>query len=161
MSSWIYHEDDVIGDRPADLAGAALKQIAGDRDRESLPRPKLEVLLRAIGSALKEEASSYVSDPPAALRELLADDRAERRQQSRAAELQAEDKVDDGVRDILPPIRVALGAIAREYEERWKRKPRLSELLETFSFVLGYRPEDFLEDGAQHSVREIRAVVSE
>ncbi len=33
------------------------------------------------------------------------------------------------------------------YKERWERNPRLSEWLSVLSFVLRYRPEDFLEDG--------------
>jgi len=143
MSWWdTGNEGDVIGDRPADLAGGALKEIARKR------KPKLEELLRAIGVSV----GAYASDAPAP-GELVAEG-GDGSQPVSSGPLRA----DDSVNDLLPPIRHALGEIAKEYRERWERKPKLSELLSTFAFVLGYRPEDFLEDGAQHPVKAIRAV---
>jgi hypothetical protein len=148
MSWWdTGHGTDVIGDRPADLADAALKEIARAREQQSLPKPKLDALLRAIGLAL--------SDPPSPLREVVAEG-GDGSPDVSSGPLQ----LDDSVRDIVPPLQQTMSAIAREYQERWERKPRLSELLSTFSFVLGYRPEDFLQDGGEHPVKEIRAVAS-
>jgi hypothetical protein len=141
MSWWdTGNETDVIGDGAADLAGGALKKIARQR------KPKLEELLRAIGLSV----GTYASDA-SALRELVAD--AKDGSEPVSSGLL---RADDSVNDLLPPIRQALGEIAKEYGERWERKPKLSELLSIFAFVLGYRPEDFLEDGAQHPVKAIR-----
>lgn len=152
MSWWdTGQQDDVIGDRPADLIGGALKDIARTSADKQLPKPTLESLLRALGLALTTGTGEYLDAHPD-LQEIVAEDALGVRVSS--GPLRAEPLVPD----LTERLRKALHLNAAAYMERWERKPRLTELLATLEFVLGYRPEDFLVDGAEHVVKKLEAV---
>src|SRR6266550_4264100 len=137
MSWWDTDDgDDVIGDEPADLIRHSLQQIA---ERQ---KPKLEDLLRAIGTVAKSDArKKMLENIPANLRGITATLKS-------GETISAQTSADDATtRDIVATLTENLRAIRKIYQERWERNPRLSEWLSLFSFVLRYRPEDFLEDG--------------
>jgi hypothetical protein len=152
MSWWdTGKDDDVIGDQPADLARQALQQIAVARAERSQERPALVDVLRAIGKVAIGDAGRWLADTPADLRQIVA-------------ELKLGPPVSSGPlrddaasSDLVGPLTESLRAIEGAYQERWERKPRFSEWLEAFAFVLRYRPEDFLRDSADHPPVRIKA----
>ncbi len=149
MSWWDTDDgDDVIGDEPADLIRHSLQQIA---ERQ---KPKLEDLLRAIGTVAKSDArKKMLENIPANLRGITATLKS-------GETISAQTSADDATtRDIVATLTENLRAIRKIYQERWERNPRLSEWLSLFAFVLRYRPEDFLEDGTVRAPANLTADV--
>jgi hypothetical protein len=156
MSWWdTGNKDDVIGDQPADLVRHVLQEIVETRAQRSEPKPKLADLLRAIGIVATTADGKMFEDVPGTLREIVA-------------ELKSGQTVSSGLlpavhetNDLVSILTRNLNEIAKIYQERWERNLRLSEWLETFSFVLRYRPEEFLDDGVAHPPSELKAVTGD
>jgi len=149
MSWWDTGEgDDVIGDQPADQVREALQQIVDARAKRSQDKPVLADLLRAIAIATSS-AGTVLADPPADVQQIVA--------QLKSGQTVSSGSSPDGreTRDLVEPLAVCLRALGTIYQDRWERKPRLSEWLRSLEFVLKYRPEDFLRDGAAHPPQRI------
>lgn len=134
MSWWdTDNDDDVIGDQPADLVRHSLQQVA------SAQKPALDDLLRAIGAVAKSaEGKEMLEKVPPKLQGVSAVLKS-------GEKVSAKPEEDKGT--LVRSLTENLRATRDVYKERWERNPRLSEWLSVLSFVLRYRPEDFLEDG--------------
>ena len=151
MSWWnTGNKDDITGDKPADLARSALQRIVRERESRSQEKPELADLLRAMGIVATGLAPKDFADQTAGMRQLFAELKSGERVASGPLRVEARSK------DLLGPLTESLRVIADAYQERWERKPRLSEWLNAFEFVLRYRPEDFLEDGCKHQPAKIK-----
>jgi hypothetical protein len=145
MSWWdTGNNDDVIGDEPADLVRHGLQQIVETRSQQSKEKPKLADLLRAIGAVTIAESGKVLDGAPGNLREIVAELKTNRTVSSGVLSAKPE------AGDLVSILTANLVEIAAVYKERWERNPRLSEWLETLSFVLRARAEEFLEDGSEH-----------
>jgi hypothetical protein len=151
MSWWnTGNKDDVTGDKPADLARSALQRIVKERESRSQEKPALADLLRAMGIVAKGAPEKNFDDQIGGLHQLFAGLKSGERVASGPLQVEARSE------DLLGPLTESLRIIAEAYQERWERRPRLSEWLNAFEFVLRYRPEDFLEDGLKHQPAKIK-----
>lgn len=153
MSWWDTGEGtDVIGDQPADVLGHVLRRIAEERAQQSRQKPTLSELLRALGTVASEARGKQLEDVPESLREIVA-------HLGSGVTVSSGPLGDDrDNRDLAAEIRAGLDAVADIYRSRWERNPRLSEWLECFTFVLGYRPEQYLQDGSSRAPVKIVAL---
>lgn len=153
MSWWdTGNNDDVIGDRPADLVRHGLQEIVDLRTQQSRQKPMLAELLQAIGVVAIDAGRNLLEHANPNLREIVAE--LESGQTISSGLLRAGQEVND----LVPVLRENLRAIAEVYQERWERNPRLSEWLEAISFVIRARPEKFLHDGAAHPPGQLKAI---
>jgi hypothetical protein len=118
MSWWDTSRGRVLGDGPADLFRAALRDFAERR------KPTLPVLLAAAGEALGTPGlvASREGGPGVPAAEGPADT------------------------DLVAALRQAFDGMRNEYRTYLEREPKPEEILETMDFILGYRPERFLSD---------------
>jgi hypothetical protein len=144
--------DDVIGDQPADIVRHSLKELADSRTQKSLEKPALIDLLQAIGVVVKGAGRAELEDTSAEVKEIVA---ALKSGQTLSAGRISD--AGDSQTDVVRAMTRQLREIGSVYQERWERKPRLSEWLETLSFVLRVKPEDFVHDGLDHAPSTIRA----
>jgi hypothetical protein len=128
MAWWdINPEGDVIGDRPADIAAAALDRLATARERENGERPSLAGLLAGLGDVLSADAKrpvSIVAVTPSG--EIRGD----------SPQARAEGAM------LVPILTEMLARFTGTYEERWQRPPRPNEVAAATAFVL--RPDPAL-----------------
>jgi hypothetical protein len=151
MSWWnTGNKDDVTGDKPADIARSALQRILRERKSRSKEKPALADLLRAIGVVATGMAEKNLDGQTAGPPQLFAALKSGERVASGPL------RVDARSEDLIEPLTEGLRAMAEAYQERWERRPRLSEWLNAFEFVLRYRPEEFLEDGLKHQPAKIK-----
>lgn len=129
MSWWDIGED-VIGDTPADIMTRTLVEISRAREQRSRAKPTLQEMLDGFAAALREmdDGRRYT------FRELVA------LQRSGPAVAASGDGAND---QLISALRQAFDEIETEYQQRFERKPRLSEFLHTLSFVIGHEPERF------------------
>ena len=144
MSWWDTDEgDDVIGDQPADLVRHSLQEIAAGQ------KPGLEDLLRAISTVTKSDSGrKLLENVPAKHADVVA--------KLKSGETVSASPADEPDKHLVASLQENLKEIKKVYQERWERNPRLTEWLSTFAFVLRYRPEDFLEDGATRPPADLR-----
>lgn len=153
MSWWdTGNNDDVIGDEAADLVRHALKEIADTRAQQAQAKPRLADLIKAVGTVALSSGEKLLEKTPSGLREIVA-------------ELKSGQTISSGLlrdggetNEIVRVLTENLRQIAGVYRERWQRNPRLSEWLESLSFVLRYRPEEFLHDGGEHPPSQLTAI---
>lgn len=144
MSWWDIGED-VIGDTPADIMSRTLGDIARAREQRSRAKPTLQEILDGFAAALRgiDDGRRYTFGELVALR--------------RSGPAVAANG--DGANDqLVSALRRASDEIETEYQQRFERKPRLSEFLHTLSFVIGHEPERFFS-GAQGM--EVDGIVAE
>lgn len=140
--SWWDIGDDVIGDAPADIMGQALGEIA--RAKQTQAKPTLPEILDGFAAALRRmDAGQRYS-----FQKVVA------RQESGRAVAATGESADD---QLVSTFGQAFANIETEYQQRFERKPRLSELLQTLLFVIGHEPERFLSDAEGLKVNEIVA----
>lgn len=152
MSWWdTGEENDVIGDEPADAIRHALLRIVEEKTRQRRPKPKLSELLRAIGAVALRASKEELSMAGSAPKTIVAELKSGGVESSGAFTDAAED------RELEASLAENLTAIAAIYRSRWGKPPKLSEWLESFAFVLRYRPEEYLEDGGQSAPLRILA----
>ena len=146
MSWWDTGEnDDVIGDQPADLMRHSLQDIAARR------KPKLEELLRAIAAVASSEAGKKMLEKVSGdTVHVTAKLKSEETISVRAP---SADQVDG---NLVAALTDNLRGLQKQYQEYIERNPRLSEWLSVFAFVLRYKPEEFLEDGAARPVADLK-----
>ena len=139
--SWWDDGDDVLGDGPADRLTAAWRVVLGARARRKHAKPTLAEALEAFAFALRS---------------------ADLKQVSRGIVLR---KGDDEVAifkgtpdapDLTKAFSDAFVRIAQEYQQRFDRAPRSSELVKTLEFVIGYETESFLSDASAWPMQDLR-----
>ncbi len=136
MSWWdTGNGDDVIGDRPADLLTAALPE---------LPAPSLAELLEAVSQVLREHGENLVADPDDARDAVVVTDPPVIEDNPRPPREAVTERLLGAFRDI-----------AAVYDDRWERRPRVSELLALLAFVLRPRPRPWLSEGGDALVRDV------
>jgi hypothetical protein len=128
MSWWNLpgRQDDVIGDRPADIIADALGRVAVLRENTTQPAPALPELMGALGRAI-EQTASELEDPATAGGRVVAFTST------------GEIEPSPGGDDLVAPLADGIRKVAAAYRERFERNPRLVELLAVFAFVL--RPD--------------------
>jgi hypothetical protein len=143
--------DDLIGDEAVDAVERALKAF---RKAGRGERPTLEALLDALVAGLAAGGPSlFAGAEKKRVRRLTAKLEPGPARAS-AAVAGAPGSAGQG---LVSALAEALEEIHDEYEESVDRKPRLSELLACFAFVLGQEPEEYLSGVEGRSVTEIAA----
>lgn len=148
MSWWDTGEgDDVIGDRPADLLTSALAELATEQERATGERPSLPGLLAGLGEALSQKGHRTKLTAETQGGPVTGESAAPR---AEGNAMQAH-------------LREALAMINAEYQERWEREARPSEVARLAGFVLGPSPERYLRarDAQGLQLNAVRAHVEE
>lgn len=141
--SWWNIGEDVIGDRPADIFAGALGKGSQAREQGSGSKPTLRETLDAFAAALREaDERRYPFNELAAIPRF-------------GQPVAANGEGADG--DLTSVLRRAVEEVEDEYRERFEREPRLSELLHTLSFVVGYKPERFFSGAREMEIDDIEA----
>ena len=149
MSWWeTGNGDDVIGDEPADALQDALRGIAAASEGQSRTKPTLAQLLAAIAAVLHTKARDVLAEASlvqSALVARLAD----------GSVVRSESDDNGQLATMVASLTAAAEAIARIYNDRFARRPRLSELLAVISFVLRGQPERYLAISNDQQIRSI------
>jgi hypothetical protein len=149
MSWWDIENGNVMGDGPADLLSSTLSSIAEARENAGRRAPTLQEILDGFASALKiVQDKSLDKAQPTSFQNLVA-----RLESAPAVTSGGEAGAADS--QVVSAFQQAFAQIEEQYQERWERKPRLAELLEALSFILGYRPDRFLSDADELNISEI------
>ncbi len=134
----------MLGDEPADLVTGALRRAAEERRALGRPAPTLQELLDATEAALASRRGELIADAPHGLRVTARAGGREVAADGRRAE------------PALAAILVGtLEAVAAAYRARWRRLPRLRELLDSIAFVIGGIAGEVLADGAHLQLEAI------
>ena len=130
------NNDDIIGDGPADIMTDALIDVVSRYGRS--PVLTLQELLDVLVAALRHNPESIVSDADNVTKiQVIAEVEKEPGRLSSSASPAPDE-------DLLRLFYNAFEKIADEYQESgFNRKPRISELMATVNFVLGYRAESY------------------
>jgi hypothetical protein len=138
--SWWDHGEDIIGDGPADRLHEAWSRALGARSRAGRPRPTLWEALEAFAHAMQTGGV----DPRGRGLRLLG---------GPAGTVTIEGL--DGPEDLVREFSVAVTRIRDEYQARFGRAPRPSELAKTLHFVLGYDTEQYVSDAADWPMAKV------
>lgn len=145
MSWWdTGNGDDVIGDQPADVVRQTLAELSGDAADS---KPTLKDLLSALAAVTGGSAAAELVEDPGPHEIAATTKSGEIVPGSRAG----------APRRLIEPLSEGVRHIRDQYQERWERKPRVSELLDAFAFVLRFQPEDYVSDGREHPPASIKA----
>jgi hypothetical protein len=151
MSWWDIANGNVMGDGPADVVSSTLNAIAEARENTGRPAPTLREILDGFAAALKiAQDKSLDKAQPSSFQHVVA------RLES-APDVTSGSEAATADEQIVSAFRQAFANIEEQYQQRWERKPRLAELLEALSFILGYRPDRFLSDADELNILEIIA----
>lgn len=143
MGWWLTgNGDDTIGDGPADILMDAFKDIVARHNQSDQPLLTLSQLLDLIAATLRLEPQVILSEGKSfSIRSIIAEVENKLLDKPQKVSSSSNPLVDE------TDVRILFDAftkIAIEYEEMGlNRKPRVSELLETIVFVLGYRPKSY------------------
>ena len=152
MSWWdVGGGDDVIGDAPADTLKRALNKIAKAREEQGKPAPTLQEMADSFAAALRAAwQKSVEARGRESFNKIVIKPKS-------AEAIESDGKTEKGDPQLVSAFRGAIEEIAKLYEKRWERKPRLRELLETLSFILSYEPERFLSGAEGAEIETIEA----
>lgn len=149
MSWWEIDNGNVMGDGPADVVSSTLGAIAEARENMGRPAPTLQEILDGFATALRMvQNKSLDQAQQTSFQNVVA------RLQS-APDVLSSGEAATADAQIVEAFRQAFANIEEQYQERWERKPRLAELLEALSFILGYRPDRFLSGADEMNILEI------
>lgn len=148
---------DIISDQVADTITIALKNIANEKKARSQPQLTLAELLNVIQVALSKKQKSFLLEGDTiSIQKLIAE--LGNSTEVITSNLEETQSIDEYV---LNQIVEAFEETTVYYEDsELERKPKLSEILASFAFVLGYDPEDYLSIPEDFSVSGITAVTS-
>ena len=138
--SWWDDDGDMLGDGPADRLTEAWRAILGTRERARQPRPTMADALEAFASAMRS-----VPLAPA----------------SRGIALHKGNQqvgIFEGASagaDLSESFAAAIERISQEYQERFNRPARPSEVVKAMEFVLGYETGTFLSDASAWPMRDV------
>jgi hypothetical protein len=134
---------DVIGDGPADAIADIFERLRAS----GAERPKMGELLAAIAAALSRNPAELIEDP----RQLAASRIVAEFADGMTVEALPGASAPKPLTDLL---HAAFDEIAVEYRDtELKRRPRLSELLETVAFVLAPDLDKIVADGGKQLTR--------
>jgi hypothetical protein len=124
-------EDSIIGDRPADIMGTALQDIDRTWFQQTGQRPTLQQLVDVIAVSMRTNFEAFCCDAMGASVERIV-----------VRLKEPPDLVSEGIGiDTDCPLVVrlseAIADVVQVYKEKWERKPRLIEILENFTFIMG------------------------
>ncbi len=130
------HNDDTIGDMPADIIATVLTAYVADA-----PKPSLALLLAALETVLRGQETRFLEVTSAAPIGRLA---------RRGIPL-------PGAVHVPPALRETVGEmmdrITRVYEDSCERKPRLTEVLASLIFTFQGEVAELLADGGEMALR--------
>ncbi len=151
MSWWNItgEKDSFIGDRPADIIGTALQDIASTWEQQTTQSPTLQQLLDWISAILRINFENYCCDAMGTSIQRIGIRLEEN------PDIGSEGVGIDTAHPLVVRLSDALTNIVQLYEEGWERKPRLIELLKNLEFVLA--SEDYLLNGEAVKIEEIFA----
>lgn len=129
--SWWDDGGDILGDGPADRLTEAWRVILGARKRARQAKPTMAQTLEAFASAMRSSALEPASCGIAVRK---GDQEVGVYHGTSAAA------------DLSEPFAAAIAKISQEYQQRFDRTPRPSELVKTMEFVLGYDTKMYLSD---------------
>ena len=138
MGTWkTGHNDDIIGDNSADTVTVLCRDINALYTDKGIERPDLGEFL----AALIISCNQYIERSP---RKDLHPIRGLATTLRGKAEKVAQTNLPKIADELIDLMREAILRVEEDYVSSVDRKPRLTELFACFSFVLGYRPEDYI-----------------
>jgi len=138
--SWWDDGGDMLGDGPADRLTEAWRVILGARKRARHAKPTMAETLEAFASAMRSSTLESASRGIAlhkGKQEVGIFEGA-----SAAA-------------DLSEPFAAAIERISQEYQQRFNRPPRPSELVKAMEFVLGYETKTYLSDASAWPMKDV------
>jgi hypothetical protein len=139
--SWWNDGDDMVGDGPADRLTEAWRVILGARRRARRRKPTLAQTLEAFAAAMR---SAELERPSRGI--------AVRKGSQEAGVFEGA----SAEADLSEPFSAAIARISQEYQQRFKRPPRPSELVKAMAFVLGYETGTYLSDASAWPMAEVQ-----
>jgi hypothetical protein len=139
--SWWDDGDDILGDGPADAITAAWRTVLARREQDGQPPPATAEALESFAAALRRTQLA----PPFGSMVLWRD-------RDRVSEFSGS----GGVDELTAAFAEAMQKIARDYQRRFERPPRPSEIIKTLDFVLRPSPETYLSDGRRDEWQHLR-----
>lgn len=153
MGWWETEENDnFIGDTPTDTIASTLTYIAETREEQDKGKPTLQELLNSILATLQTNPEGFIAEGKTiCIRRLIALVIPELESVTSSEANKADSQVANALCD-------AFEEVAVEYEDsELERKPKLTELLTSMAFVLGYQPEEYLSIAEGASIKKIFA----
>jgi hypothetical protein len=146
--------DEVMGDIPADIVVDTMELIVAGRTARGAARPTMQQLVNAIAAALLAAPESYLDDPqrlvdhrvgfasaaPASGPSASAPLGNRPHAQPTVAQPEAADQ------EMTAAVSEALAEISQVYQDSFRRKPRLVEALDAFSFVVCSPADEYLSE---------------
>lgn len=139
--SWWDDGEDRLGDGPADRLTEAWRTILGARERLKQPKPTLAEALEAFAAAM-QSAGLEQAPRGIALR--------------KGKDVIRVFKGESPARDLSEPFAAAIARIKDEYQQRFNRGPRPSELAKTLEFVIGHDTPTYLSDASAWPMADLR-----
>lgn len=129
--SWWDDGDDVLGDGPADAIKSAWRTLLARRAQEGRPPPETAEALESFAAAIRRTDAA----PPFSSLVVWRD-------QARLNEFTG----NGGNRELIDAFAEALKRISQDYQQRFERPPRPSELIKTLEFIVAPTPETYFAD---------------
>lgn len=139
--SWWDDGDDVLGDGPADAITAAWRTLLARRAQDGRPRPSTSEALESFGAALRRTEVA----PPFGTIVLWRD-------RERVGEFAGS----GGVDELTEAFAETMQKILQQYQQRFERPPRPSEIIKTLDFILRPSPETYLSDANRGEWKHMR-----
>lgn len=154
MAWWKSNEkDDVIGDGAADIITQVCRDINSlYRDQGGVP-PQIGEFLVILADACNKCVELGLVDSPMPISKLKAIYHGE------TEESLATEPPSILAHELGDLIMASLKLLSGDYQNSMDRIPRVSEVFACFSFVLGYRPEDYLSEMEGKSVAVIEPTI--
>lgn len=140
--SWWDDGDDVLGDGPADALKGAWRTFLARRNQQKQPPPTQAEALEAFAAALHATPLE-----PSFHSMVLWRDR------ERIAEHLGTGNADGELTRLFAE---AMGKIVQDYQSRFSRPPRPSEIIKTLDFILRPSPEVYFSDVARDGWHHLR-----
>lgn len=144
MGWWGIGGDEIMGDHPADVVGEVLNKMASAAAKEGFHNVALSELTAAFTEVIERVPKLIEDLPPrrADVGEALAKAIRERIEENGLVPVERS-RVDSY--QLFNLMLDALKNISQSYlDTEIERRPRVREILSAFTFVLGYRPEQYL-----------------
>jgi hypothetical protein len=138
--SWWSNGDDMLGDGPADRLREAWRVILGARKRARQRKPSMAQTLEAFAAAMR---SSALESPA---RGITVRKGTQEAGVFEGASAEA---------DLSEPFAAAIAKISQEYQQRFNRPPRPSELVKAMEFILGYETKTYLSDASAWPMKDV------
>jgi hypothetical protein len=130
------NNDDILGDNPADAITIRLREMVEDLEKQGKEKPTWPELLNAIENLIRGREDQYLyQGAQTPLPGQITDKEAAARERNAKQQ---------GAPEVYATIQTLLDELVIAYEQSVERKPRRSEIIDSFRFVVNANPEQYL-----------------